>query len=205
MELNDEQASSIVEGLRAWKQGGYKDGLQLLPDGNVAGTCSTEEMMFFAALTKMATWALEHPSKRKFQYISHDNVRANESLTTAFRHWWYAEHPHYTAAQHKMFEESVNHGKCPDAVMEHTPDGHHPIGWSWGSEFVLADFYLCLTRAIIQRMERDGIAPKATVIAYSVFQLNRIGPTPEIIKAMGERLTETEETRSYGVVSGEVN
>jgi hypothetical protein len=42
-------------------------------------------------------------------------------------------------------------------VIEHTPDGHHPIGWSWGSEWYLADFYLCLTRAIIQRAEKVGL------------------------------------------------
>jgi hypothetical protein len=42
-------------------------------------------------------------------------------------------------------------------------------------------------------------------IAAEVFKLNRVDPTPEMIEAMDERLQETEKTRSYGVVSGEVN
>jgi hypothetical protein len=54
-------------------------------------------------------------------------------------------------------EPSLAHGLCPAGVIEHTPDGHHPIGWSWGSEWYLADFYLCLTRAIIQRAEKVGL------------------------------------------------
>ena len=94
-------------------------------------------------------------------------------------------------------------------MVEHTPDGHHPIGWSWGSEWYLADYYLCLTRAIIQHAEKVGNDLKSKYapiyIAAEVFKLNRVDPTPEIIGAMDERLKEKEKTRSYGVVSGEVN
>jgi hypothetical protein len=111
---------------------------------------------FFFALVGMAQWALEHPSTSRFEFISHEHVKTHKHLKTAFISWWYAEHPYMTDAQRELFEDSVKHGLCPAGVVEHTPDGHHPIGWSWGSEWYLADFYLCLTRAIIQHAEKVG-------------------------------------------------
>ena len=210
MKLSDEQAASIVEGFLAWKQGGHKDGLQLLPDGSVAGYCSTEEMMFFAALAKMVTWALEHPSKSRFEYIDPDYIKKHEGLSAAFMQHYHTEiHPHITDKLRTAMMDSLEHGLFPAAVIEHTPDGHHPLGWSWGSESYIADFYLCLIRALIQDAEKAGCDMKnkrdPIYIAKKAYDLNRVNPTPEIIKAMYDRLEEKVETRSYGVVSGEVN
>jgi len=112
-------------------------------------------------------------------------------------------------AQRELFENSITHGLCPAGVVEHTRDGHHPIGWSWGSEWYLADFYLCLTQAIIQHAEKAGNDLKSKYapiyIAAEVFNLNRVEPTPEIIEAMEERLQDSEKTRPYSVISGQVN
>lgn len=161
------------------------------------------------ALLDMAKWALAHPSESRFEYISPEQVKEHTGLKNAFMSWWGAEHPYLTDAQWQLFEDSISHGLCPAAVVEHTPDGHHPIGWSWGSEWYLADFYLCLTRAIIQHAQKVGNDLKSKYapiyIAAEVFELNRVDPTPEIVEAIGERLQETEKTPSYGVVSGEVN
>lgn len=169
----------------------------------------TIEKQFFFTLVGMAQWALEHPSASRFEYISPEHVKAHKHLMDAFMNWWYAEHPYMSDAQWELFHDSVKHGLCPACVVEHTADGHHPIGWSWGSEWYLADFYMCLIRALIQHAERaecdmkDKNAP--VYIANKAFQLNRVDVTPEIIKAMNERLHETVETREYGVVSAEVN
>lgn len=164
---------------------------------------------FFFVLVGMAMWALKHPSTSRFEYISPECVMANRHLKGAFMNWWYAEHPIISDAQRELFQDSVTHGLSPAGVVEHTPNGHHPIGWSWGSEWYLADFYLCLTRAIIQRAEEVGLDVKDKFapihIAREAFRLNRVDPTPEIIKAMNERLQEKEKTRSYDVVSDEVN
>ena len=164
---------------------------------------------FFFSLVGMAMWALEHPSTSRFEYISPERVKAHKHLNGAFMNWWYKEHPVMKPHQEEMFEESIKHGLCPAGVVEHTADGHHPIGWSWGSEWYLADYYLCLTRAIIQHAERVGNDVKGRYapiyIAVEVFELNRVDPTPEIIAAMDGRLKETEKTRSYGVVSADVN
>src|ERR1035441_10117054 len=97
---------------------------------------------FFSTLVGMARWALEHPSMSRFEYISPERVKAHKHLKGAFMNWWYAEHPNMTDPR-ELFEDSVTHGLCPAGVVEHTPDGHHPIGWSWGSEWYLADYYLC--------------------------------------------------------------
>lgn len=206
IKLTDEQTASLGEALRQWAQGGYKDGLQLLPDGSVAGTCSKEEIKFFAALTKMATWALAHPSKSLFEYVSPMRIKANPNLVTAFMYHYHTDiHPYITDRLRAAMDDSISHGLFPAAVIEHTPDGHHPFGWSWGSEFYIADFYLCLIRAIIQgreMAEKCGIdLTKPVEIAYLAFKLNRVNPTPEIIKAMYDRLDEPDETRAYSVYS----
>jgi hypothetical protein len=172
-------------------------------------TWTTAISAFFFALVGMAQWALEHPSASRFEYISPEHVKANNHLKSAFMHWWYTDHFDMTDAERQLFELSVTEGLCPAGVIEHTADGHHPVGWSWGSEWYLADYYLCLTRAIIQHAEKVGNDLKSKYaplhIAAGVFQLNRVDPTPVIIEAMGERLKEAEKTRSYGVVSAEEN
>ena len=67
---------------------------------------------------------------------------------------------------------------------------------------------MCLIRALIQHAEKaecdmkDKNAP--VYIANKAFQLNRVDPTPEIIKAMNERLHETVETREYSEYSAGV-
>jgi len=164
---------------------------------------------FFYSLVGMAHWALAHPSTSRFEYVSPDRVKAHKHLNATFMNWCYEEHPNMSDSQRELFEDSVSRGLCPAAVVEHTPDGHHPIGWSWGSEWYIADFYLSLTRAIIQYGEQVGNDLNdefaSIYIAIEVFGLNRVDPTPEIVAAMGERLEETERTRSFSVFSGVVN
>jgi len=164
---------------------------------------------FFFMLVGMAMWALKHPSTSRFEYISPERVKTNRHLKGHFMNFWYADHQFMTDAQHELFENSIARGLCPGGVVEHTSDGHHPIGWSWGSEWYLADFYLCLTRAIIQHAEKVGNDLKSKYapiyIAAEVFELNRVDPTPEIIEAMDKRLQEKEGTRVYSVISDEVN
>ena len=164
---------------------------------------------FFFTLADMAQWALKHPSTSRFEYINPERVKAHKHLKAAFMNWWYEDHPNMADAQRELFENSITHGLCPAGVVEHTRDGHHPIGWSWGSEWYLADFYLCLTQAIIQHAEKAGNDLKSKYapiyIAAEVFNLNRVEPTPEIIEAMEERLQDSEKTRPYSVISGQVN
>jgi hypothetical protein len=183
--------------------------IQPLP--NPDSTTKTIEEQFFFTLVGMAQWALEHPSTSRFEYISPEEIKAIPNLKNAFMVWWYNDHPYIKPEQEKMFNQSIKDGLFPAAVMEHTADGHHPIGWSWGSEYYLADFYMCLTYAIIQRGikmgkdVKDKFAP--ICIAKQVEQLNRVIPTVEIIDAMDERLNEPEPnaTRPYSVISGETN
>jgi hypothetical protein len=161
---------------------------------------------FMNALAAMAVWALAHPSKSRFEYINPTKIKANERMKDAFLTWFYVEHPKIKDAQREAFEQSIKDRLYPAAVMEHTPDGHHPVGWSWGSEWYIADFYLCLTRAIIQHAQRVGNdltrfdAPAH--IAANVFDLNRVEPTPEIIQAMHEHLQTAadEGTRPYSEI-----
>lgn len=166
---------------------------------------------FFFMLVGMAQWAVAHPSRSRYEYLSPEKINSIKNLRGAFLKWWYEEHPVMKPEQEKMFEESIKNGLFPAGVIEHTPDGHHPIGWSWGSEWYLADFYLCLTYACIQRAVSLGLDVKdkfaPVYIAMEVQRLNRVEPTPDIIDAMNARLNEPEpnKTRPYGVVSGEVN
>jgi hypothetical protein len=184
-----------------------------LPKGTVTVvpiTDATQEKFFFT-LVGMAQWAVAHPSESRFEYLSPDDVKASKTLTNAFMNWWVEDHPYLTDAQETLFQNSISRGLSPSCVIEHTADGHHPFGWSWGSEWYIADFYMCLTYALIQRGikmgkdVKDKFAP--IYIAKQVEQLNRVTPTVEIIDAMDERLNEPEPnvTRPYGVVSAEVN
>jgi hypothetical protein len=174
-----------------------------LPDG----TNEIKEKFLFT-LVGMAQWAVAHPSTSRYEYLSPGEIKSNKNLKNAFMAWWYNEHPGMKPEQEKMFNQSIKDGMFPGGVMEHTADGHHPIGWSWGSEWYIADFYMCLIRALIQHAEKaecdmkDKNAP--VYIANKAFQLNRVDPTPEIIKAMNERLHETVETREYSEYSAGV-
>jgi hypothetical protein len=177
-----------------------------LPDG----TNEIKEKFLFT-LVGMAQWAVAHPSTSRYEYLSPGVIKSNKNLKNAFMTWWYNEHPGMKPEQEKMFNQSIKNGLFPGGVIEHTADGHHPVGWSWGSEYYLADYYLCLTYALIQRGIKLGKDVKEKFapiyIAKQVQCLNRVTPTVEIIDAMDERLNEPEPnvTRPYGVVSAEVN
>jgi hypothetical protein len=169
----------------------------------------TIEDKFFFTLVGMAQWAIAHPSTSRYQYISPEEVKANKNLNNAFMTWWYTEHPAVKPEQQKMFDESISKGLRPGGVMEHTADGHHPIGWSWGSEWYLADYYLCLTYATIQlgaKFGKDVQSKFAPIsIAKQVQSVNRVKPTVEIVEAMGKLMEEPEpnKTAEYGVVDVE--
>jgi hypothetical protein len=177
---------------------------QSMPDG----TNDINERFYFT-LVGMAQWAVAHPSTSKFEYLSPETIKASKNLQNAFMQWWYNDHPYVKPEQQKMFDQSIKNGLFPAAVMEHTADGHHPIGWSWGSEWYLADYYLCLTYATIQLGTRlgkdvkDKFAP--IYIAKQVQALNRVKPTVEIVEAMDKLMEEPEpnKTAEYGVVDVE--
>lgn len=179
------------------------DDFQSQPDGT-----TNIEAKFFYTLVGMAKWAVDHPSTSKYDYVSPDVIKSHPNLKSAFMAWWYTDHPYVKPEQEKMFNQSIKDGLCPAGVMEHTADGHHPIGWSWGSEDYLADYYLCLTYAMIQRATKLGLDVKEKFapiyIAREVQRLNRVSPTVEIVDAMNQLLNEPEpnKTRPYGVVSG---
>lgn len=167
---------------------------------------SATEREFKEALLEMAKWALEHPSKSRFGYIDPGYIKKHEGLSAAFMKHYHTEiHPHITDELRTAMKDSLEHGLFPAAVVEHTPDGHHPLGWSWGSESYIADFYLCLIRALMQGAEKAGCDMKDKdapfYIAKKAYGLNRVNPTPEIIKAMHDRLEEKIETRAYTVYS----
>jgi hypothetical protein len=177
-----------------------------MPDG----TNEIKEKFFFT-LVGMAQWAVAHPSTSKFEYLSPETIKASKNLKNAFMQWWYNDHPYVKPEQQKMFDQSIKNGLFPAAVMEHTADGHHPIGWSWGSEWYIADFYLCLTYVIIQDAAKRGNDVKdkfAPVhIAKDVLRLNRVKPTVEIVEAMGKLMEEPEpnKTLPYSVIEGGTN
>jgi hypothetical protein len=165
-------------------------------------TMSSTDREFMNALLEMAKWSIEHPSKSRFEYVSPAQIKANPSLVAAFMcHYREQVEPRITDKLRATMEHSISQGLFPAAVIEHTPDGHHPLGWSWGSEWYIADFYLCLVRALTQDAQkagRDMNDDRAAVsIAKEAYDLNRINPMPEIIKAMHDRLDEPDETRSY--------
>src|SRR5665213_323146 len=157
---------------------------------------SKVEEQFFFTLVGMAQWAIAHPSTSKYEYISPEAVKANKNLKNAFMQWWHRDHPYVKPEQQKMFDESISNGLCPGGVVEHIADGHHPIGWSWGSEFYLADFYLCLTYAMLQlgaKLGKDVTSKFAPLgVAKQVQHLNRVKPTVEIVEAMGKLMEEPE-------------
>lgn len=171
----------------------------------------TIEDEFFFTLVGMAQWAIAHPSTSRHQYISPEEVKANKNLNNAFMTWWYTEHPAVKPEQEKMFNQSIKDGLFPAAVMEHTADGHHPVGWSWGSEWYLANYYLCLTYATIQLGTRlgkdvkDKFAP--IYIAKDLLRLNRVKPTVEIVEAMGKLMEEPEPNKTirYSLIEGGSN
>jgi hypothetical protein len=191
---------------------------QITEDGNLhipldllkGHMMSDTEREFMETLLDMAKWALEHPSKSRFEYVSPKHIKANPNLVAAFmRHYHEQIEPHITDRLRAAMDDSISRGLFPAAVIEHTPDGHHPIGWSWGSEWYIADFYLCLIRALTRSAEEAGCDMKDKDapfnIAQKAYDLNRVNPTPEIIKAMHDRLDEPDETRSYGMIDVQPN
>jgi hypothetical protein len=166
---------------------------------------------FFFTLVGMAQWAVAHPSTSRYEYLSPGEIKSNKNLKNAFMTWLHNEHQGMKPEQEKMFNRSIKAGLFPAGVIEHTADGHHPIGWSWGSEDYLADFYLCLTYAIIQHAIKLGKDVKEKFapisIAKQVQSLNRVEPTWEIVNAMNHVMNEPEpnKTRPYNVFSGEAN
>jgi hypothetical protein len=174
-----------------------------LPDG----TDDIKERFFFT-LVGMAQWAVAHPSTSRYEYLSPGEIKSNKNLKNAFMTWWYNEHPDMKPEQEN---QPIKDGLFPGAVIEHTADGHHPFGWSWGSESYLSDFYLCLTYAAIQEAIKFGYDVKEKFapiyIAKKIQHVNRVEPTRKIVDAMNHLLNEAEPnaTRPYGVISGEVN
>jgi hypothetical protein len=172
---------------------------------------SKVEERFFFTLVGIAQWAVAHPSTSQYVYLSPEEIKAIPNLKNAFMVWWYNEHPGMKPEQEKMFNQSIKDGLFPSAVIEHTSDGHNPIGWSWGSEFYLADFYLCLTYAMIQlgaRLGKDVSSEFAPlIIAKQVQAANRVKPTVEIVEAMGKLMEEPDpnKTAEYSVIEGGSN